>query len=135
MLGLFKLKIVYSQSHWVMPKIIIGVLAILAVIILIQEMMKAKKENRPLINFKKKFFAENYDKKKLFGSVGLLAAYVVLMKFIGFIAGSIIVISLFNILFDNKRDKKSIAINIGISVIETMVLWFFFGYVFEITLP
>ncbi|SKA84515.1 Tripartite tricarboxylate transporter TctB family protein [Caloramator quimbayensis] len=136
MFDLFKIKIVYSKSHWVMPKIIIGVLIILGIIILIQESMKAKRENRPLFNFKgKRFFVENYDKLKLFGSIALLIIYIYAMKFLGFIFGSIIVISLFNILYSPKKDKKSILICIAISVIETLILWFVFGYLFEITLP
>jgi hypothetical protein len=119
-----------------MPKIIIGVLIILAVIIFVQEYMKAKKANKSFMSLKGwRFFAEGYDKVKLFGSIGLLFAYIGLMKLIGFIASSIIIASLFNILFAEKKDKKSIAICIGISVIEALLLWFVFGYIFEITLP
>lgn len=136
MSDLFKIDITYSRSHWVMPKITIGILIILAVIIFIQEYIKAKKANKPFMSLKGwRFFAEGYDKVKLYGSIGLLFAYIVLMKLIGFIAGSIIVASLFNILYAEKKDKKSIAICIGISIIETMLLWFVFGYIFEITLP
>jgi hypothetical protein len=108
----------------------------LALIIFIQEYTKAKKANKPFVNLKGwRFFAEGYDKVKLFGSIGLLFAYIGLMQLIGFIAGSIIIVSLFNILYAEKKDAKSIAICIGISIIETMVLWFIFGYIFEITLP
>lgn len=136
MSDLFKIDITYSRSHWVMPKIIIGVLIILAVVIFIQEYMKARKANKPFMNLKGwRFFAEGYDKVKLFGSIGLLFAYIVLMKLIGFIASSIIIASSFNILFAEKKDKKSIAINIGIAVIETLLLWFIFGYILEVTLP
>lgn len=136
MSDLFKIKIVYSQSHLVMPRIVVGILVILGIIILIQETMKAKRENRPLINLKdKRFFVENYDKLKLFGSMILLFAYIPAMQFLGFIIASIIIISLFNILFSPKKDKKSIIFCIVISVIETLILWFVFGYIFEITLP
>lgn len=136
MSDIFNIKIVYSRSHWVMPRIVMGILVVLGIIILIQEMVKAKRENRPLINLKgKSFFVEGYDKVKLFSSIVLLFVYIGAMKLLGFIIGSIIIISLFNILFAPKKDKKSIAICIGISVIETMILWFVFGYIFEITLP
>ncbi|MDF2530503.1 MAG: conserved rane protein of unknown function [Clostridia bacterium] len=136
MSDLFKIDITYSRSHWVMPKIIIGVLIILAVVIFIQEYLKAKKANKPFMSLKGwRFFAEGYDKVKLFGSIGLLFAYIGLMKLIGFIASSIIIASLFNILFVEKKDKKSIAICIGIAVIEALLLWFVFGYILEVTLP
>lgn len=136
MSDLFKIDITYSRSHWVMPKIIMGVLIILAVIIFIQEYIKAKKANKPFMNIKGwRFFAEGYDKVKLFSSIGLLFAYIALMKLVGFITSSILIASLFNILYAEKRDKKSIAICIGISIIETMLLWFVFGYIFELTLP
>lgn len=132
----FKIDITYSRSHWVMPKIVIGVLIILAVVIFIQEYIKAKKANKPFMDLKGwRFFAEGYDKVKLFGSIGLLFAYIVLMKLMGFLTGSIIIASLFNILFAEKKDKKSIAICIGISIIEAVLLWFIFGYIFDITLP
>ncbi|OGO79255.1 MAG: hypothetical protein A2Y23_01375 [Clostridiales bacterium GWB2_37_7] len=136
MSDLFKINITYSQSHLIMPRIILGVLMILAVVIFIQEYLKARKAKKPFMNIKQwRFFAKDYDKVKLFGSIGLLFAYIVLLNLIGFIAGSIIIASLFNILYAEKKDKKSIAICIGISIIETMVLWFIFGYIFEITLP
>ena len=48
---------------------------------------------------------------------------------------AIIFISLFNILYTGKKEVKSIAISIGISVVETLLIWFVFGYIFNITLP
>lgn len=132
----FKIKIVYSQSHTIMPKIILGVLVILAIVLLIQGLMKAKKENRLFFDFKDKhFFIENYDKLKIFGTIALLLLYVLSMNILGFIISSIIFISLFNILYAGKKEPKSIAISIGIAVIEALLVWFIFGYVFEITLP
>lgn len=132
----FKLKIVHSQSHNIFPTIVFYILILLLLIMLIQAMMKAKKENKPLLNFKgKKFFVENPDKVKLFGTLILLIVYVVSMKLIGFIPSSIISLTLFNLLYAAKRDKKEIRNSIGISVIETMLIWVIFGYMFNITLP
>lgn len=131
-----KLKIIHSQSHTIFPKIVFYILILLLLIMLIQAMMKAKKENKPLLNFKdKKFFVENPDKVKLFGTLVLLIVYVVSMKLIGFIPSSIISLTLFNLLYAAKRDKKEIRNSIGISIIETMLIWVVFGYMFNITLP
>lgn len=132
----FNVKIVYSQSHMIVPKIIFVILIILAVIILLQSIMEAKKQNRSFMNFKsKKFFIDNFDKMKLFGTVALLILYILGMNLLGFIVSSIIFISLFNILYTGKKDKKSIAVSIGISIVETLLIWFIFGYIFNITLP
>lgn len=132
----FKLPIVYSTSHEVVPRIIFGVLVILAFIIFIQYVLKIRKENGKLFSLKgKHFFEENYDKVKLFGSAILLLIFMLIMKPLGFILSSIIIVSLLNILFSAKYGKKDIMLSIGISVIETMTVWFIFGYLFEITLP
>lgn len=132
----FKLKIIHSQSQNVFPKIVFYILILLLVVMLIQAVMKAKKENRPLFNFKdKKFFVENPDKVKLFGTLILLIVYVVSMKLIGFIPSSILSLTLFNLLYAAKRDKKEIRNSIGISIVETMLIWVVFGYMFNITLP
>lgn len=132
----FKLKIIHSQSQSVFPKIVFYILIFLLVIMLVQAVMKAKKENRPLFNFKdKKFFVENPDKVKLFGTLILLIVYVVSMKLIGFIPSSILSLTLFNLLYAAKRDKREIRNSIGISIVETMLIWVVFGYMFNITLP
>jgi hypothetical protein len=132
----FKVKIVYSQSHTVFPKIIFVILIIFAVILLIQSLMKAKKENRSFLDFKgKKFFIEKYDKLKFYGTIVLLILYILSLNLLGFLPASIIFISLFNILYAGKKEPKSIAISIGISIVESLLIWFVFGYLFEVTLP
>lgn len=136
MSDLFKLQIVHSQSHKIVPRIVFGILVVLAIIILIQSILKAKEENRPLFNFKdEKFFIENYDKKKFFGTAILLVLYIVFMKATGFIIASIIFLSLFNILYSEKKEPKDIGISIGIAIMETLIIWVIFGYIFDITLP
>jgi len=131
-----KIPIVYSTSHEVVPRIVTGILVILAIVIFIQYVMKTRKENGKLFSIKgKKFFEDNFDKVKLFGTLILLIVFILLMKPIGFIAAGIIIVSLFNILYSAKFDKKDIMVSIGISVVETMTVWFIFGYLFEITLP
>lgn len=132
----FKIPIVYSTSHKVFPQIVFGILVILAIIILIQYVMKQHKSKETLFSLKgKQFFEKDYDKVKLFGTLILLFAFVFLLKPLGFIPAGILFMSLFNILFTGRIGKKDILISIGIAVVETMIVWFIFGYLFEITLP
>lgn len=136
MADLFKIKIVHSQSHLVFPKIVIGILIILLIVILIQGYLKAKRENRQLFSLKgKRFFIENYDKVKLFGSILLFILYILSLDLLGFLISSIIFITLFNLLFAPNRNLKSLINSVLISVIASFALWYLFGYVFNITLP
>lgn len=135
MSDLFRIKVVYSTSHLLFPKIIIAILIILAVIMLIQHIVETKKNNKPFFNKEFKFFNEDCDKVKLAGSAILLVAYCFAMNYIGFVIGSIIFISLFHILYAEKRTLKRIIISVGISVIETFLVWYIFAKLLYVTLP
>lgn len=136
MADIFKIKIVHSQSHLIVPKIVIGILIILSVIMIIQSFLKAKKENRPFINIKnKRFFEENYDKIKFFGSIVLFVLYIFFLEILGFLISSIVFVTLFNILYAEKITKKYVINSVTISSIASFTLWILFGYVFNITLP
>lgn len=131
----FKVKIVYSTSHLLFPKIVIAILAILFVIMMIQRFLDTRKKNKPFINKEFKFFDKDCDKFKLAGSTILLIAYCFALSLIGFIAGSIIFISLFHILYAEKRTLKRILISIGISTGETLIVWYIFANLLYVTLP
>ena len=136
MADIFKVKIVHSQSHLVFPKIIIGILILLFIIMLVQGLMKAKRENRPFINLKnKQFFVENYDKLKFYGTFVLFILYIIFMDILGFLLASILFVTLFNVLFAASKEKKSIITSVVISTVASVTLWFIFGYVFNVTLP
>lgn len=131
-----KIPVVYSTSHEIFPKIVFGILVILAIIIFVQYVLKQRKAKEALFSLKgKQFFEKDYDKVKLFGSLILLFAFVFLLKPLGFIPAGILFMSLFNVLFTGRFGKKDILISVGIAVVETMIVWFVFGYLFEITLP
>lgn len=131
-----KIPIIYSTSHEIFPKIVFGILVILAIIIFIQYVLKQRKAKEALFSLKgKQYFEKDYDKVKLFGSLILLFAFVFLLKPLGFIPAGILFMSLFNVLFTGRFGKKDILISVGIAVVETMIVWFVFGYLFEITLP
>lgn len=131
-----KIPIVYSKSHEVFPRITIGILIVLGLIILIQYLIKMRHMNTKLFSLKnKQFFEKDYDKFKLFGTILLLFAFILLLEPLGFVIAGIIFMSLFNILFAGKYTKKDLLISTSLAIIETMSVWFVFGYLFEITLP
>ena len=136
MVGLLKISFKHSTSHEVFPQIILGILAIFLGLLLIQAIVKAAQTRKPLFQVKgKRFFIDNYDKLKLFGSLVLLVLYALTMPTIGFIFSGILFISLFHLLYAGRKDLKSIAFSIGLSVVETYAVWFVFGQLLNVTLP
>jgi hypothetical protein len=135
MADLFKIKIVYSSSHLIFPKIVIGILIILGLIMFIQALAENKKQGKSF-NFKgKKFFVENYDKLKFWGALVLFILYILSLELIGFLPASLIFVFLFNILFAGAKNKKSILVSAIISIVASVGIWYIFGYLFNITLP
>ncbi|WP_069998646.1 tripartite tricarboxylate transporter TctB family protein [Cellulosilyticum sp. I15G10I2] len=135
MADLFKLKIVYSTSHLIGPKIVGMILIILALIMVAQEIIKRRKEGRSFSFKGKKFFEENYDKLKFWGTLILFVLYILALELVGFLIASLIFIFLFNILFAGIKNIKSIAVSAAISIISSVSIWYIFGFLFNITLP
>ena len=131
-----KLKIINSTSHWVMPRIVMGILVVLLVIIGIQRLIHCRKTGTPFIRLKNyRFFRPGWDKVKLLGGILTFVAYIYLMEFLTFLPASIISIFIFNVLFDNERTKKSMITSGVISVGFSVFIWLIFGVLFRITLP
>lgn len=131
-----KLKIINSTSHWVMPRIVMGILVVLLVIIGIQRLIHCRKTGTPFIQLKNyRFFRPGWDKVKLLGGILTFVAYIYLMEFLTFLPASIISIFIFNVLFDNERTKKSMITSGVISVGFSVFIWLVFGVLFRITLP
>ena len=131
-----KLKIINSTSHWVMPRIVMGILVVLLVIIWIQRLIHCRKTGTPFIQLKNyRFFRPGWDKVKLLGGILTFVAYIYLMEFLTFLPASIISIFIFNVLFDNERTKKSMITSGVISVGFSVFIWLIFGVLFRITLP
>jgi hypothetical protein len=114
------------------PKIVMGILAVLAITIVIQE-LKKKKECKA--DEKKCFFIEGFDKVKLFGSLILFVGYIFAMEWTSFVPASIVFMMLFNLLYAGWHSKKSIIVSAVISVFTPLLVWYLFGIVFNITLP
>lgn len=131
-----KLKIINSTSHWVMPRIVMGILVVLLVIIGIQRLIHCRKTGTPFIQLKNyRFFRPGWDKVKLLGGILTFVAYIYLMEFLTFLPASIISIFIINVLFDNERTKKSMITSGVISVGFSVFIWLIFGVLFRITLP
>ncbi|MDC7229460.1 MAG: tripartite tricarboxylate transporter TctB family protein [Sphaerochaetaceae bacterium] len=143
-----------STSHWIFPPIIMGILAFFAIIMLIQRALKCKRQGTPFFNFKNyHFFEKDWDKVRLPGTLILLVLYIPSMELLGFLPASIIFIFLFNVLFVgihqlssipiafktkkfwSNHDFRSLLISLIIAVVSSLLIWFFFGQVFKITLP
>lgn len=127
-----KINYVHSTAHLLFPKIVGIILVILFIAILFNELFLRKRKEK--IN-KKGFFAENFDKKKLFGSLGIIVGYILLLEPLGFLPVSIIAMLLLNILFEGSKEKKSLVLSVALSVAFPLVLWFVFGFMLNITLP
>ena len=119
-----------------MPRIVMGILVVLLVIIGIQRLIHCRKTGTPFIQLKNyRFFRTGWDKVMLLGGILTFVAYIYLMEFLTFLPASIISIFIFNVLFDNERTKKSMITSGVISVGFSVFIWLIFGVLFRITLP
>lgn len=128
-----RINYVHSTAHLLMPRIIGVILIILLIAILVSDYRKAKKSGEKKTSHA--IFAEGYNKVKLFGSAALFAAYIALLEPLGFLISSILAMFGFNVIFEGKKEKRSLIVSAVISVVFPTLLWFIFGYVFNITLP
>jgi putative tricarboxylic transport membrane protein len=131
---LLTIDIKYDEYHIIFPRIIMGILVLLLVLMLINYLIKRVRE-KDLIKSKFKFFEENFDKLKFFGTIGLIVVYVFFLEIVGFIASSIVFMFLLTILLRGNFQRNTIVISLINSVTTSVLVWFFFGYLFDITLP
>lgn len=128
------IQVVYSTQHWIMPKIVMVVLAVLLVAIVVTEGMARVKAGGSFFTKPGKFFIEKCDFVKLFGTLVLFIAYIVCLDIIGFTVTSIIFVFLFNVLYAGTS-KKSLILSVVLAVVSSLVIAVLFGVVFNITLP
>lgn len=135
--NLLRLDVVYSTQHWIFPIITIGILVILGAIILTVEGRARIKAGKGFLVKPGKFFEENYDKIKFWGTVALLFLYFFLLPVIGFTVCSIIFLFFFNTLFGGKDhlNAKYMLNSVIISIVSTLIISILFGTVFNISLP
>ncbi len=128
------INVVYSTEHWIMPIIVMGILAILLVAVIVTEGRARVQAGKPFFAKPGRFFKENYDKLKLFGTLVLFAAYIFCLDIIGFTVTSLIFVFLFNVLYTGFG-KKQMIMSAVITVIAVLLISVLFGVVFNITLP
>lgn len=140
---LFKVHIVFDQSHLLFPSIIEWVLGLLLLAIAVvhgPELLAQWRDGA----MKARLTNWQVDKKRLFGCVVLTAAYFAAMEpvgriypnsGVGFLITSIVYGFALSWLFvhDNSR-RKTILMWLS-SVITPAVVWVVFAHVFRITLP
>ncbi len=141
--SIFGVKIDFSQSHMIFPSIIMWFMAFLLVLILFLNGRKffyeVKTGKRKL-----KFFVENYDKIRLFGTLFVVPIYFYLMEFVGsffpnlglgFFLVSIPFMLIISFMYVHHLTRpKAVVIGLN-SVIAPGVAWYVLGYLFNITLP
>jgi hypothetical protein len=146
-----------STAHWLFPPIIMGILIFLLIIMAVRRGIKCQKEKRPFISLSgNPLFAGGEDKLKLWGTLILMALYIICMRIIGFLAASIIFLFLYNLLYTGLPCIKGagrntavgrvtqtlyaslirpLLISMLVSVTASVTIWFLFSYIFKITLP
>lgn len=128
------IQVVYSTQHWIMPKIIMAVLAILLFAIIVTEGMARVKTGGSFFAKPGKFFIDGCDHMKLWGTLILFIAYIVCLDIIGFTVTSMIFVFLFNVLYAGAS-KKSLLLSAILAVASSLIIAVLFGVVFNITLP
>ncbi|SDI39023.1 tripartite tricarboxylate transporter TctB family protein [Alteribacillus bidgolensis] len=134
MSDLLTIELSYNNYHLLFPRIIISILIILGIVLLITNIIKRVK-NGNLTSFSFTFFVDNYDKVKLFGTAVLLIVYAGTLEIIGFIPASVLFMFLVTLLYIGNIRKKSIMISVSNSLATTIIVWYVFGQLFDITLP
>ena len=117
------------------PKIIIGILIILAVSIAAKNVVIRLRTRQPLFNKNWRFFIPDADYFMLGGSLALFMLYAWLLGLIGFLASSYTCVFLYNILFCRTLKTKSLLISLAIAIISSTAVWYLFSVVFNISLP
>lgn len=139
---LLSVKIDFEQSHLYFPRIIVALLILLIIAIAIIHLPSRIREIRN--GHKHRFFIENYNKIKLYGTIFLIAAYFKGMEIVGgffpnmgygFLISSIIFMLLISMLFVEKLTKKTIITLVVNSLLTPTLAWYIFGVLFHISLP
>ena len=128
------IQVVYSTEHWIVPIITMGVLVVLLAAIILTEGRARVQEGKPFFQKPGRFFLENYDKMKLWGTLLLFAGYIFALDVIGFTVTSLIFVFLFNVLYTGTS-KKALNGSSVIAVVASLLISVMFGIVFNITLP
>lgn len=141
--NLLLIKIDFDQSHMFFPRIIMWLLLLLFLLIVILyggQFLKDVRAGRRSL----RFFEENYDKIRLFGTVVAVIIYFILMDYVGvlfpntglgFLLVSIPFMMCLSFLYVHDLNKKKTIIILLNSIIAPGAAWYMLGNLFNITLP
>lgn len=128
------IQIVYSTQHWIVPRIVMVILAVLLFAVIVTEGTARVKAGETFFVKPGKFFNDGYDRMKLWGTLILFIAYIACLDILGFTATSIIFVFLFNVLYAGTS-KKSLILSVILAVASSLIISVMFGVLFNITLP
>ncbi len=141
--NLLSVNIDFEQSHMFFPKIIMWLLLLLFLLIVVlygRKFLEDVKAGRRSI----RLFEENFDKIRLFGTIGAVILYFVLMDSVGvlfpntglgFLLVSIPFMMCLSFLYVHDLNKKKTIIILLNSIIAPTAAWYILGNLFNITLP
>jgi Tripartite tricarboxylate transporter TctB family len=141
--SLFRVTIDFDQSHLFFPSLIHWVLIILGLSIMLVH-------GREIVHTVKGW-NESYrsggmaiDRVRLFGTLGLVAAYFLLMSWVGqlfpntgmgFLLMSIPFMFLLSVLYVHDLNRRKLLFILANSIIAPLVAWYVLAQLFYITLP
>lgn len=131
----------FDQSHLFFPRIIITLVAILAVVILVtnfRPVMRAIRSGRY------QFFVKNADFFRLLATLALIPAYFWLMDFIGmvlpnmglgFLLSSIPFVFLMSMLYCHEKTRRNVIIISANALIAPTFVWVVLYHFFLVSMP
>lgn len=141
--SILEVSIDFSQSHLVFPRIIMGMLvAMLLVITVVYRQRLLQILANPAQELQ--FFDKHADKFRLFFTIGLVTIYIYAMDFVGaffpnqglgFLFCSIVFMFILSYNYAHQRTRKVLITIACNSIIAPLVAWYVLGQLFDITLP
>lgn len=141
--SLLEVSIDFDQSHLFFPRLILGLLvAMLVVIALVHRhrLLAIIRNPRQELHF----YEESADKFRLFFTIGFVFVYLYAMDFVGgffpnqglgFLFCSILFIFVLSTVYAHERSRRVMTIISCNAVIGPLLAWYVLGKLFEITLP
>jgi putative tricarboxylic transport membrane protein len=115
------------------PRVLLTIMTILAVILLIRSFVLGKHNEKIRRSVDFKVFLEKYWKViLLFISFGI---YVFILTRVGFVISSALYLFISQLILMGMKSRKSLFLNISITVIATLSIFFIFNYGLNVWLP
>ena len=132
----------FEESHLFFPRIILGLLVVMALLLMIRFLPAKIRANRSGETVR--FFSADSHKGRVGLTLALLLLYFWGMDWVGgffpnqgygFLFCSIVFMLISSFLFMGERTKKKMIVGIANSLLTPLLAWILFGQIFHITLP